>query len=224
MVFLVPVVTFVVLVAWLLRRQIKAERPWAGWMIISLVFLFLTTASYLLAKYDVTTFESPMVYQFDVVVQEGDLNDQTIGGELGKKEASFEAAYERTTKELYGFGTLCIEFSHGNRYIPLEFDETGNLVGSPEAMPFAAEIQQVIQQVSPGITFTGQSVNYTEMEQIKDTRLKKKDNSFHGDFFLFSMLRFQTITIFLIGYYLFALKRMRDKGMRNTDSIRILDL
>ena len=224
MIYLVPVVAFVVFIIWLLRRQIKFGRVWSGWMLISVVFVLLTSASFLLAKYDVTTVNTPFSYIFNVEAQGVQLPNQENLEESGKPRARIEVAFDRKTKEVFGFGSLCIEFDKGNRYVPLTFDKEGNLTGSDEALQYKDEIQDALVTDGPKIIFTGHSVSYDEMEIIKETKLKTKSNTLHMEYFMYNLFRFHLITVFLIGYYLFALSRKRNKEKRNTDFTRILDL
>ena len=211
MVYIVPIVAFIILIMWMLNRVNQPGRVWVGWVILVSVFILITSASFFMAKYGGTTGTSPQPYSVDI---EGE----------GINKANIDVALDIHNKKVYGFGSLRIEYDNGNRYIPLTFDEEGNLIGQEEALPYATEIQHALKHNGPSITLTGHSISYSEMEQITETKLTKKTDTLNKDIFVFNLLRFQFITVFLLGYYLVKLKKKRDKERRNTDVIKIQDL
>jgi hypothetical protein len=211
MLIFVPVVAFIALMMWLLHRMNRPGKVWVGWVMLAAIFILITAASLLNAKYGVTTGNGWQSYQLW-------LEDKKI------QYAGIDVAYNEETNQVYGFGSLVLQYENGNRYIPLEFDEDGNLIGSKEALSYKKEIQEVMKNGGPKVSLIGKSKNYATMKKLEHDRMNQHKNTFHKDFFWYNMLTFQIVTVILLVFYVVDLIRRKRKEKRNTNMIKIQDL
>lgn len=211
MIFVVPVVAFMALMMWLLHRMNRTGRVWAGWMLLAVVFLLITAACFAIARYGVTTHFGLQSYQLWP-------EDKKI------TDASIDVAYDRTDKKAYGFSSLQIQYKDGNRYIPLEFDGRGTLIGSKEAMAYKREIQKALMESGPKVTLTGKSQSYTALKRIEKKYLDQKSTTLHKEVFFNNFMLYHMVTALLLVYFLVDLGRRKKKEKRNTDLIKIQDL
>lgn len=209
--FITPIITFVVFMMWLLHRMNRPGKVWVGWVLLLGVFLLVTSLCFLSAKYGVTTGDGWQSYQLWP-------EDKQI------QYAGIDVAYDRKTKEVFGFGSLVIQYQDGNRYIPLEFDKDGQLIGSADALVYKKQILDVLKTGGPRVKLIGKSQNFVKMKQLEHKMLNKHTNTFYKEFFFYNMICFNIITAVLLVYFLLDLWRRKRKDKRNTDLIKIQDL
>jgi len=211
MMFVVPVVAFMALMMWLLHRMNRPGRVWAGWTALAVVFILITGVCFMTAKYGVTTGFGLQTYQ---LWPEG----------KNAPEGSIDVVYDWNAKKVYGFSSLRIQYKDGNRYIPLVFDQDGNLTGSKEAMAYKKEIRDALKDGGPNVTLTGKSQSHTTIRQLEQKYLNQKSTTFHKDVFSHNLLIFNMVTIVLLGYFLMDIWRRKRKEKHNTTMIKIQDL
>jgi 4-amino-4-deoxy-L-arabinose transferase-like glycosyltransferase len=225
MLYILPVAGFVLLVGWILRRQILKRRVWLGWLMIVLIFMLFTASSILLAEYNVATGTRTFPYQEEAATfgfvgyMEVEIQDPEIVG------ASFLLSYGNRANTANGFGSLELEYEDGIRYIPMEFNQSGVLIGSKEALPYSQEIYATLSEHrdSP-LLLTGKSISYSAIQELLRTNLPMSNDLLIPGYIQYYLIRFHLITGFLILFYIFVWMRIRRREKRNLNPIRIQDL
>lgn len=124
--------------------------------------------------------------------------------------------------KVLGFGMLQLDSGNSLKYLKLEFDEQGTLVGEKEAMQYGAAIRSSLSDLPVGKLY-GTSMNQTQLEKLA-FQGDKRAREFEPDTFIQLFLISNIGTVILIVINIFSTRRMVRQKQKSVDQIKIQDL